>query len=257
MPILSSLRNKSRQTCLAGHAPGESSASHGFSSQLAVFGAALALLGTLQGCATLSEADCLSADWAVMGEADGEQGRPISELNRYRRQCAEYGLVPDSEAYLDGRERGLARYCTETNGYQVGRAGAGYQPVCPAALAPGFQRAHQLGRAVYTTLSDLHHRNDSIDYAQNTIDDLKSDIADAEASIRSDDTDDEEAERLRDEIDSKERRIDQLEDEVDMLIGSAAISIGEYRAAVEAARREGYDEPMEGELLQQLWRLIR
>lgn len=230
---------------------------HGLQTYLVVFGTTLVLLGTLHGCATLSEADCLSADWAVMGEADGEQGRPLSDLNRYRRECADYGVVPDSQAYLEGRERGLARYCTETNGYHEGRAGAGYQPVCPAALASRFQRAHQLGRAVYVSLNDLHHSNDSIDYARNTIDDLKSDIADAEASIRSDDTDDKEAERLRNEISSNERRIEQLEDEVDVLIGSAVISIGEYRAAVEAARQEGYDEPMEGELLQQLLRLIR
>ena len=230
---------------------------HGLQTYLVVFGATLVLLGTLHGCATLSEADCLSADWAVMGEADGEQGRPLSDLNRYRRECAEYGVIPDSEAYLAGRDRGLARYCTETNGYHEGRAGAGFQPVCPAALAPGFQRAHQLGRAVFVSLNDLHHSNDSIDYARNTIDDLKSDIADAEASIRSDDTDAKETERLRDEIDSKNRDIKQLEDDIDVLIASTVISIGEYRAAVEAARREGFDEPMEGELLQQLLRLIR
>ena len=230
---------------------------HGIQPHLVGFGAALALLATLQGCATLSEADCLSADWAVMGEADGEQGRSISELNRYRRQCADYGVVPDSEAYLDGRERGLARYCTETNGYQEGRAGAQYQPVCPAALDPGFQRAHQLGHAVFTTLTELRQSNDSIDFARNTIDDLESEIADAEASIRSGNLDDEEKERLRDKVDSDNRRIKNLEDEVDVLTGSVAISIVEYQAAVEAARREGYDEPMEGELLQQLWRLIR
>ena len=51
--------------------------------------ATVILLAALQGCATLSEADCLTADWAVMGEVDGHEGKPLSVLNDYRRQCAD------------------------------------------------------------------------------------------------------------------------------------------------------------------------
>ena len=78
---------------------------------LPLFLAATAVvLAAMQGCATLSEADCVSADWSVMGKSDGQEGRPISELNRYRSQCSEYGVEPDSEAYLQGRDTRAHRF---------------------------------------------------------------------------------------------------------------------------------------------------
>ena len=53
----------------------------------------------LQGCANMSAADRLTADWAVMGEVDGQRDRPLSELDRYRRRCAEHGVVLDTRAH--------------------------------------------------------------------------------------------------------------------------------------------------------------
>ena len=53
------------------------------------------------------------------------------------------------------------------------------------------------------------------------------------------------------------RRIDQHESEIAISTGTLALAIANYRGAVEAARREGYDEPMETELLRQLQRLAR
>ena len=220
-------------------------------------GATLVLGAWLQGCATLSEADCLSADWAVMGEADGQRGRPVSDLNRYRRQCAPYGVVPDTQAYLEARERGLARYCTNSNGYDEGRSGAPHNLVCPAALEPGFRRGYDLGRAVHVSLTDLRNSNHAIDSNRSEIDELRSDISDREESISSDDLTDEETRRPRDDVDSMKRRIKQLEDDIVGLKASAAISIVQYRNAVEAARRDGHDEPMEADLLQQILRLVR
>ena len=249
-----------REDGLGRCTPGGRSLSRGLQvlpSNFVFFGATLVLVATLQGCATLSEADCLSADWAVMGEADGQRGRPVSELNRYRRQCAAYGVVPDSQAYLEARERGLARYCTESNGYREGRSGTPYQLVCPAPLEPDFRSGHELGRAVYASLTDLRNTNDSIDSARNQIKDLQSDISDAEASIRSDDLSDEQTERLRDEIESMNRRIKRLKGDIVVMTGSVAISIVQYRNAVEAANREGHNEPMEADWLQELWRLVR
>lgn len=220
-------------------------------------GVTFVLTATLQGCASLSEEDCLTADWAVMGEADGQQGRPVSEINRYRRQCAQYGIVPDTEAYLEARDRGLALYCTNSNGYDEGRSGAPHNLVCPAALEPGFRRGYDLGRAVYVSLTGLRNSNDSIGYTRSEIEELRSDISDREESLRSDDLDDEEKRDQRDVIDSNKRRIKELEDDIVVLKASAAISMVEYRNAVEAARRDGFDEPMEADLLHELLRLVR
>ena len=244
--------------------PTHSSACNGFPKARRVLplsfilvGTALVLIATLQGCASLSEEDCLSADWAVMGEVDGQQGRPLSDINRYRRQCAAYGVVPDTEAYLEARERGLVVYCTNRNGYHEGRAGAPHNLVCPATLEPDFRGGYELGRAVYASLNELRAGNAAIGSNRDEIEELRSDIAEGEESIRSDDLNDEETQRQRGEIDAMKKRIKQLESRLVVLTGSVAISIGQYRNAVAAARRDGHDEPMEADLLQGLLRLIR
>ncbi|MCY3810330.1 MAG: DUF2799 domain-containing protein [Gammaproteobacteria bacterium] len=217
----------------------------------------LALAMALHGCATLSEADCVSADWAVMGEADGQLGRPISDLNRYRRDCAEHGVVPDGEAYLAGRQRGLAVFCTEANGYREGRSGASGDPVCPPDLEPGFRHGYGLGRAVHDALTELRASGDAIDSSRDRIEQLEADISDREADLRSDELGEDERRRLRDEIGSMKREVDRLEREVAVLIGTIAVLIAHYRAAVEAARVGGYDEPMETETILALGRLMR
>lgn len=220
-------------------------------------GASLALTATLFGCASLSEEDCLTADWAVMGEADGQQGRPVSEINRYRRQCAQYGIVPDSAAYLEARERGLVLFCTHDNGYDQGRSGAAHRLVCPAAVEPDFRRGYDLGRAVYVSLTELRNSNDSIGYNEDEIEGLRSDISNRKETLRSGDLSDEEKQDQRDAITSNEQRIKELKDDIVMLKASATISIVQYRNAVEAARREGHDEPMEADLLQEILLLLR
>ena len=219
--------------------------------------AALALLSGAQGCATLSEEDCLTIDWAVLGETDGRQGQPVSELNRYRRQCAEYDVVPDSQAYTEARERGLAVFCTPGNAFREGRSGARDELVCPAALAADFRSNHELGRAVFTSLSRLRNDASSIRSARSEIEELRTDIEDREESLREDDLAAEQENRIRDEIDSMDGRIDDLQDGIVILAGTLAVAIADYRRAVEAARSAGFDEPMESELIRELTRLAR
>ena len=225
--------------------------------QLICIGAAAVALASLQGCATLSEADCLNADWAVVGEVDGQRGRPLSELNRYRRQCAGYGVVPDTQTYIEARERGLAVYCTSSNGYREGRSGARDELVCPAALAPDFQRFHRMGRAVFTSLERLRNTGASVRSSRNALENLRSDIEEREAALDSDDTTEERKRELRGEIDSIERRIDLLEAEIAVSAGALAVAVSDYTRAVQAARSEGFDEPMESELINELGRLAR
>ena len=221
-----------------------------------VFAASVAI-AALQSCTTLSEDDCLTLDWAVLGETDGELGRPLSDLYRYRRDCAKYDVVPDSRAYMEGRQRGLLVFCTEDNGYREGRNGAVSRLVCPAALEPGFRRGYELGRAVYASVTELRASNDSIVSARSEIEHLESEIEDRRRSARSDDIDDKEKQALHDEIDDMERRIDELDEDIGILIATLAVSVSQYHAAVGAARREGYDEPMETELLSALRRLAQ
>jgi hypothetical protein len=50
------------------------------------------LIGIIQGCATLSESECEAADWRIIGLEDGAAGKPISQIGKHRKACAEYGV---------------------------------------------------------------------------------------------------------------------------------------------------------------------
>ena len=206
----------------------------------------------LQGCASMSEAECLNADWTVVGEIDGQQGRGLSVLDDYRRDCADYGVVPDPQAYLAGRENGLMLYCTRDNGYREGRSGTRLEADCTAALVADFRHGYQLGQDVFNSLSNLRLSADSIRSNRAELDDLRTRRTAQERSLEEDELTDEEAAAKRDDIASMSDRIDDLRDEIVVSAAALGISLVRYRDAVGAARLEGFYEPFEDELLREV-----
>lgn len=107
------------------------------------------MIGLLGGCATLSQDECLTADWYQIGQRDGYDGQPRARLAQHHDACMEYGVRPDEQAYYSGREQGLQQYCTARRGFEVGSAGRTYQQVCTPLNEPDFMRGYLLGQ-------DLH-----------------------------------------------------------------------------------------------------
>ena len=206
----------------------------------------------LQGCASMSREECLNANWTVVGEIDGQQGRGLDVLDDYRRDCAEYGVVPDVQAYVAGRENGLLLYCTPDNGYREGRIGRQLEADCPPALAADFRRNFELGRDVFNSLSNLRLSADSIRSQRVEIDDLRTRRTAQERSLAEDELTDEEAATKRDDIASMSDRIENLQDEIVVSAAALGISLVRYRNAVGAARLEGHFEPFEDELLREV-----
>ena len=89
------------------------------------------------GCATMSESECINADWREVGRNDGLEGKRQTQLARHYDACIKYGITPDRDEYMAGREAGLIVYCTQDSGYWEGRNGAGYQRVCPGEFGTG------------------------------------------------------------------------------------------------------------------------
>ena len=206
----------------------------------------------LQGCASMSQEECLNANWTVVGEIDGQQGRGLDLLDDYRRDCAEYGVVPDTQAYISGREYGLTLYCTMDNGYREGRSGVRLEADCPATLAADFQRGYQLGQNVFNSLSNLRFSADSIRSMRAELDDLRTRRTAQERSLAEDELTDEETAAKRDDIASMSDRIDDLRDEIIVSAAALGISVVRYRDAVGAARLEGFFEPFEDQLLREV-----
>lgn len=126
-------------------------------------GPLLAVALLLTGCATLSETECRQADWETLGEADGALGYPPERLAQHREACAEYGIVPDAEAWARGRMAGLDRLCTVAGGIAHGRAGRGYDGVCPEGYEQDFYEGYQVGRRIHEVRTELEQTEEDID----------------------------------------------------------------------------------------------
>ena len=126
-----------------------------------VLAAALALAA----CATLNESECRTADWFQLGARDGVDGAARTRIEDHRKACAEFGLPADDAAWFQGYEAGLQDYCTEANGYRVGRRGGYYGRVCPATEERAFLDAYALGRETYDVereIAELDRRAESL-----------------------------------------------------------------------------------------------
>lgn len=150
----------------------------------AICGLAIGLAAA--GCATLDKDECLSADWRTIGYQDGARGRLAEVIGAYRKDCAEHGVAPDLDAYLDGRERGLREYCREPNGYREGQKGKPYQGVCPADLAAAFETAFRAGRDIYELRQSVRGSEKNVDAAERELEAKREELETTEAELLSD-----------------------------------------------------------------------
>ena len=108
-----------------------------------------ALLAFLGACASLTQEQCLSADWRAIGYNDGVRGRLESYITRHFDACSKVGITPDVPAWQAGRTQGLPLYCTPSNAYNVGRAGNELSPVCPASQQNSLFYSWDWGQEYY------------------------------------------------------------------------------------------------------------
>jgi len=131
--------------------------------------AALALLASLGGCASLSKNECLAADWEDIGIRDGANGRPEEYLIQHSTACAKVNVAPDRGAWLHGRERGLDRFCVPYRAYQLGEYGGGFDvAICrnydQDRLVNAYEQGLEVNRlshslaAIDGEMSDIHAR---------------------------------------------------------------------------------------------------
>lgn len=103
----------------------------------------LVFTGSISACARTNVRDCLTTDWFSLGQRDGMVGAPVEVFETYRAACREAEIAPDRDAYVKGRQDGLRYYCTDPNGFRIGRNHRPYHHVCP----PELEKAFLTGRA--------------------------------------------------------------------------------------------------------------
>lgn len=147
-----------------------------------------AFVGTtllLGGCATMNESECLNADWQVIGLADGAAGRLPSYIQKHQSACAKHNVTPDLVAYRQGHAEGLHEYCTNENGFRIGRSGAGYNGVCPEDLAQPFLDGYDVGREFYVAVSAINETEATIRSHKKQLDRINVEIQEKEDQIKS------------------------------------------------------------------------
>lgn len=115
----------------------------------------LVVLLVLSACASLSEEECLAADWYTIGVEDGAKGQPMQRIGAHRKACAEVGVQPDMDRYSQGRDFGLQSFCTRERGYREGEAGRSYNGVCPPHLEGTFMQGYLAGQEKYRIKQDI------------------------------------------------------------------------------------------------------
>ena len=154
---------------------------------------AVAVLLYLAGCASVSKEDCLLTDWFEMGRMDGMQGKPRTVFQNRAKPCLEHGINADRQAYYQGHDEGLKYYCTEQKGFELGRQGLAYKPVCPLQLEKDFKTGYQKGRELYgyeSKIASLQRRLEKIERK----------ISKREEKLYSDDLSDELRTEIRSEL---------------------------------------------------------
>lgn len=115
---------------------------------------------TLTACSTMSQKECLVANWYDLGFTDGAAGYPITFFSERAADCVKYGISANRETYLQARQAGLKNYCTREKGYEQGYNGRSYHGVCQGRDGNNFLSGYRKGKRIYVQQS----RVDSLEW---------------------------------------------------------------------------------------------
>jgi len=171
----------------------------------------------ISSCATLSESECKTANWEIIGLEDGSRGKHSSYIGEHRQACADYNVAPDLNAYLKGHAAGLRQFCTEQNGYQQGLQGRKNNNLCPAELARGFQRGYQKGYRVYRMETEINNLRHSIDNHEHRLHEISEILVGKEEELINRNTREYRRRELLQEIKELGRESESIHNEIDHL----------------------------------------
>jgi hypothetical protein len=107
-------------------------------------------LVALAGCSSATKSPpCASTDWYEIGRQHGSRGLASAgaKADPIQKSCKLTEQKLDAKALYDsGLSLGLTEYCTEANGYQLGKSNLKYSGTCPQALEESFIRGYRKGQ---------------------------------------------------------------------------------------------------------------
>lgn len=150
----------------------------------------LTAIVALNACAKVSETQCRQGDWYGMGYRDGSRGagNRLTEddmlITNYTETCGKFGVVPDAAAFNNGYRKGIEYFCHPAQAFQSGSTGGTYYAgVCPADLQAAYSRAYDDGEDLLREKQSLTAQEAVIDNLSAQIDQVRADVAAAEAIL--------------------------------------------------------------------------
>ena len=172
---------------------------------------------TLAGCASMSEKECTTADWRLIGYEDGIAGRSTLRLQAHREACAEHGVTPVLDVYLAGHREGVLVYCRPGKVFSLAREGHTYPEICPVELEQELRPAYRDGAKVYQQRSRVQKIEQRMAAKQNEFNEIDQTLADYQKQIIARHTADARRLELLAETVSLSKRQDRLEEEISAL----------------------------------------
>jgi hypothetical protein len=134
------------------------------------------------GCSTEPSPDqlsCQNSDWYEIGRRDGASGAPLDRLKGYRRDCGAQWTEQTENIYRNGRNAGLVEYCTDRNGFELGRMRLTYNDVCPSTVEDEFLQSYKKGEKARSLETENQRLTDRIEQLARQLSD-QSDLTDGE-----------------------------------------------------------------------------
>lgn len=129
----------------------------------------LAAVTLISSCASMTENQCLTANWLDQGFRDGRNGQALSRLEEHRQACAKVGVIPNRQLYFQGRDQGVLHYCTPQNALQEGLKGQPYRNACPAHLEYEFLLSYEQGKQIYDAEQRVEKLNQQSSQIEKTL----------------------------------------------------------------------------------------
>lgn len=115
----------------------------------------------LAGCESMTVSECQVADWGRVGFNDAAAGVSENRLAAYTEDCGKAGVQPNMQAYRQGWDTGIVRFCTAGHGWREGLLGNGGK----ASVCQGQQGyevfVRYLGAGLQVYHSNVHLRQNA------------------------------------------------------------------------------------------------
>jgi hypothetical protein len=183
---------------------------------LYLFTAMLAMV-LLNGCATLDENECRSADWRLIGYEDGAAGRSPLRISEHREACAEVGVTPDLDVYRQGHAEGLQHYCRPATAFALGKRGRSFPQLCSGDGDSGLRQAYRDGKRVRALSQSVQQAQNQLNEHRDALKQVQQTMASHQAEIISRGTQPHRRKQLLAELVELSKEEERLPEEIEVL----------------------------------------